>query len=83
MEDGIDATFEMRKKRDKLVNQIEDAKQLKKCINKRKIHIVKSIKDNLGDSVAVEFEEFVDVKIKLIGQIKMAEENLRQETICQ
>ena len=57
--------------------------QNKKCINIRIINVVKTIKDNIDDSVAEQFERFVDVKIKLIGQIKMAEDNLRQKTVCQ
>ena len=82
-EDVNEAKCELMKKRDKLLHQLEDAKELKKCIDKRTINIVKLIQANLDESFAEQFERFVDVKIKLIAQIKMAEENLRQQTNCQ
>ena len=69
--------YVMKKKRDKLVLQLEDAKTLKIFIEKRTKDILKMIKMNLGDSVCEQFEQFVNVKIKLIAKIKMAEENLR------
>ena len=69
--------YVMKKKRDKLVLQLEDAKTLKIFIEKRTKDILKMIKMNLGDSVCEQFEQFVNVKIKLIAKIKMVEENLR------
>jgi len=71
-----DSNHELVQKRQKLLHQLEDAKCLKRFIEKRTISILNIIQKNLDNSSKKEFEEYVNNKIKLIGELKMLEERM-------
>ena len=47
------------------------------CIDKRTAKLVSIIRNYIGDLAGEEFEQFVDVKTKLIVDIKEVEEKLK------
>lgn len=73
----------MEAKRDKLIEQMEEAKHLKKDIDRRGINVFRILKKSLTCEEFEDFEYFVNMKAKLIidsreisEKIKLGEEQL-------
>ena len=67
----------MEMKKDKLINQIEEAKLIESFISKRTTKLSAILRNYLDDLAGEQFEQFVNDKIKLIEEIKDVEEKLK------
>ena len=82
----------MEGKRDKLEEQLEEAKKLKECIDKRGMAVLKMLQKYLDSEKFTDYEYFIKMKAKLLldsrdinEKILLGEEQSRalQETLLQ
>lgn len=73
----------METKRDKLQDQLEEAKKLKECIDKRSISVSNILYKYLNSEEYADYDHFINMKAKLImdskeinDKIKLGEEQL-------
>lgn len=70
-------------KRDKLLDQLEEAKQLKECIDRRSVSVSNILFKYLNSDEYADYDHFINMKAKLImdskeisDKIKLGEEQL-------
>lgn len=73
----------MESKRDKLLDQLEEAKKLKECIDKRSVNVSNILYKYLNSEEYADYDHFINMKAKLImdskeinDKIKLGEEQL-------
>ena len=69
--------WDKKRKKEKLMDQLEEAKLLKIFIDKRTVKLVQVIGDNIDDLTAKQFEKSVSAKNKIIVEVKEVEEKLK------
>ena len=60
----------MRVKRDKLADQLEEAKKLKQNIDKRSSTVLSMLSKYLSDQVLADYDKFIKTKARLIMETK-------------
>ncbi|CAG9763064.1 unnamed protein product [Ceutorhynchus assimilis] len=83
MEEADPERVILESKRDKLQDQLEEAKKLKECIDKRSIHVSNILYKYLNSEEYADYDHFINMKAKLImdskeinDKIKLGEEQL-------
>lgn len=73
----------LESKRDKLLEQLEEAKKLKECIDRRSVNVSAILYKYLNSEEYTDYDHFINMKAKLImdskeiaDKIKLGEEQL-------
>ena len=75
----------MRVKRDKLVDQLEEAKKLKQNIDKRSFTVLSMLQKYLSDQILADYSKFIKTKARLIIETRQLNDKValseKQKTI--
>lgn len=66
----------MRVKRDKLVDQLEEAKKLKSNIDKRSSTVLSMLSKYLSDQVLSDYDKFIKSKARLIMETRQINDKI-------
>ena len=77
---NIDAYFQeqLRVKRDKLADQLEEAKKLKLNIDKRSSTVLSMLRKYLSDQVLADYDKFIKTKARLIMETRQLNDKVAQ-----